>query len=331
MTFLDKPMQWYVFNTATNFTGSINVQHGWYNGNVAQGRRVVFGTTASTQDLPTQSASITVKSGAEAAIGANATWYAYHGVEIAGTLIVKGANATLSCHSAGAMGVKLAGGATLRFDSADAVLTCLTNFSFSSGTVSVAFASGVVPSDRQFLVQWPSGSPAPAGNFAFANNSLASTWELAKTSAGLVVKPKNRFDVPGTDSYIVYDSALESWLDDENFWMYEDDMTWQEFMEERGANGYLNWQNYILGLSASDPLAKVRTTISFDSQGNVVISVADSIPRAPTVAGFQVECKLLQTSDLQNWPSEGTTMNGKAATVQMLGGSHFFKVEVEIK
>ena len=137
--------------------------------------------------------------------------------------------------------------------------------------------------------------------------------------------------MPGTDSYIVYDSALESWLDDENFWMYEDDMTWQEFMEERGANGYLNWQNYILGLSASDPLAKVRTTISFDSQGNVVISVADSIPRAPTVAGFQVECKLLQTSDLQNWPSEGTTMNGKAATVQMLGGSHFFKVEVEIK
>lgn len=331
MTFLDKPMQWYVFNTATNFTGSINVQHGWYNGNVAQGRRVVFGTTASTQDLPTQAASITVKSGAVAAIGANATWYAYHGVEIAGTLVVKGANATLSCHSAGAMGVKLTGGATLRFDSADAVLTCLTNFSFSSGTVSVAFANGIVPSDRQFLVQWPSGSPVPSGNFTFADSALASTWELAKTSAGLVVKPKNRFDVPGTDSYIVYDSALESWLDDENFWMYEDDMTWQEFMEERGANGYLNWQNYILGLSASDPLAKVRVKIECESQDTVVISVADSIPRAPTVAGFKVECKLLQTSDLQNWPSEGTTMNGKTITIPVEHNNRFYKVIVEIQ
>ena len=331
MTFLDKPMQWYVFNTATNFTGSINVQHGWYNGNVAQGRRVVFGTTASTQDLPTQAASITVKSGAEAAIGANATWYAYHGVEIAGTLIVKGANATLSCHSAGAMGVKLTGGATLRFDSADAVLTCLTNFSFSSGTVSVAFANGIVPSDRQVLVQWPSGSPVPSGNFTFADSALASTWDLAKTSAGLVVKPKNRFDVPGTDSYIVYDSAVESWLDDENFWMYEDDMTWQEFMEERGANGYLNWQNYILGLSASDPLAKVRVKIECESQDTVVVSVADSIPRAPTVAGFEVECKLLQTSDLQNWPSEGTTMNGKTITIPVEHNNRFYKVIVEIQ
>ena len=232
MTFLDKPMQWYVFNTATNFTGSINVQHGWYNGNVAQGRRVVFGTTASTQDLPTQSASITVKSGAEAAIGANATWYAYHGVEIAGTLIVKGTNAALSCHSSGAMGVKLTGGATLRLDSADAVLTCLTNFSFSSGTVSVAFANGIVPYGRQVLVRWPDGSPAPAGNFAFADSTLAANRDLCKTSTGLVVKPKNRFDVPGTDSYIECDSALESWLDDENFVAGVHGGAWREWIHQ---------------------------------------------------------------------------------------------------
>ena len=171
----------------------------------------------------------------------------------------------------------------------------------------------------------------PSGNFTFADSALASTWELAKTSAGLVVKPKNRFDVPGTDSYIVYDSALESWLDDENFWMYEDDMTWQEFMEERGANGYLNWQNYILGLSASDPFAKVRVKIECESQDTVVISVADSIPRAPTVAGFEVECKLLQTSDLQNWPSEGTTMNGKTITIPVEHNNRFYKVIVEIQ
>lgn len=330
MTFLEKPKQWYVFNTATNFTGSINVQHGWYGGNVAEGRRVVFGTTASTQDLPTQSASITVKSGAEASIGSNATWYAYHGVEIAGTLIVKGAGATLNCHSDGAMGVKLTGGATLRFDSANAALSCLTNFSFSSGTVNIAFAPGVSPSDRQVLVHWPEGSPAPAGNFTFANTAFASTWELVKTPTGLAVKPKNRFDVPRTGSYIAYDSALESWLDDENFWMYEDYMTWQEFMEEEGANGYLNWQNYILGFSASDPLAKIKAKIGFDSQGNIVVSVADSIPRAPTVTGFTVEGKLLQTNDLKNWPSGGTPMNGKTITIPVEHNNRFYKVLVEI-
>ena len=335
MTFLDKPMQWYVFNTATNFTGSINVQNGWYNGTVAQGRRIVFGTTASTQDLPTQPASITVKSGAEAAIGANATWYAYHGVEIAGTLLVKGANATLSCHSAGAMGVKLAGGATLRFDSADAVLTCLTNFSFSSGTVSVAFGNGVSPSGGKTLVLWPIGSPAPAGTFVFSNASLASNWDLCKAANGLIVKPKDRFDIPGTDAYITHDAALDDWLDEQNFWMYEENnpgATWQDFLSENGENGYANWMNYALGLSASDPLAKVRATISFDSQGNVVVSVADSIPRAPTVTGFKVECKLLQTDDLQNWPSEGTTMNGTTATLPFSGTPRrFYKVRITLR
>ena len=320
--------QTYVFNVATNYTGSITIGAANY-GNSKTGRRVVFGSVATSSDIPSQSASITVKSGAEAAIGANATWYAYHGVEIAGTLIVKGACATLSCNSAGAMGVKLTGGATLRFDSADAALSCLTNFSFAGGTVGVAFAPGVSPSDRQVLVLWPAGA-APTGNFAFANSALASTWDLAKTATGLVVKTKNRFDVPDTGSYIAYDSALESWLDGENFWMYEDDMAWQEFMEERGANGYLNWQNYILGLSASDPLAKVKAKISFDEGGRVVVSVADSIPRAPVVAGFNVECRLLQTDDLKTWPPEGTLMDGKAIAVPFEGGRWFYKVAVKI-
>ena len=334
MSFTANPTQAYVFNTATNFLGGINVYAAdvWIAGQKEQrGRKIVFGSIESASDLPTQAASITVKSGAMAALGANATWYAYHGMEIAGTLIVKGAGATLSCHSAGAMGVKLTGGATLRFDAADAVLSCLTNFSFSSGTVNIVFAPGISPAAKQVLVLWPTGSPAPTGNFTFADSALASTWDLVKTSTGLVVKPRNRFDVPGTDSYIVYDSALESWLDDENFWMYEDDMTWQEFMEERGANGYFNWQNYILGLSASDPLAKIKAKIGFDSQGNVVVSVADSIPRAPAVTGFNVECNLLQTSDLQNWPSAGTPMNGKAITIPVEHNNRFYKVVVEIQ
>ena len=329
MTFLDKPTQWYVFNTATNFTGSINVQHGWYNGTVAQGRRIVFGTTASTQDLPAQSASITVKSGAEVAIGADATWYAYHGVEIAGTLAVKGANATLSCHSDGAMGIKLTGGATLRFDSADAVLACLTNFSFSSGTVSIAFGDGVSPSGGKTLVLWPEGSTAPAGTFVFANSSLAANWDLCKTSTGLIVKPKDRFDVPDTDAYISRDAAVDEWLDDANFGLY--DGTWREFMEETGANGYVNWINYVLGLPAADPTAKVIAKIYFDSQGKVVVSVADSIPAAPAIAGVKVVCKLLETDDPKTWPDTGLSSDGKTITVVKASGGRFFRVLIEIQ
>lgn len=330
MTFLDKPMQWYVFNTATNFTGSINVQHGWYS-NEAQGRRVVFGTTASTQDLPAQSASITVKSGAEAAIGANATWYAYHGVEIAGTLIVKGANATLSCHSAGAMGVKLTGGATLRFDSADAVLTCLTNFSFSSGTVNIAFADGIVPYGRQVLVLWPDGSQAPAGTFAFANASLAANWDLCKTSTGLIVKPKDRFDVPDTEAYIAHDAALDNWLEEQNFWMYEENnpgATWQDFLSENGENGYANWMNYVLGLPTTDANAKVRATISFDEQGRVVVSVADALSNAPDVTTVKTVFTLYSTDDLSDWPSVGEPMDGPTAVKQRDGARRFYRIGI---
>ena len=314
--------QAYVFNVATNYTGSITI------GGSSNGRRIVFGTT---NNLPSQAASITVQPGATASIGGGATWSAYHGIDVSGTLIVKGANATLTCDASAALGLRLNDGATLRFDAADAQLVFARAPTFASGSVKVAFAGGVLPADGKCLLAWPEGS-APNGTFAFADAALASGWELVKTSTGLVVKPKDRYDVPGTGACIAYDSALESWLDDENFWMYEElGWTWQEFMDETGANGYLNWQNYILGLSASDPLAKIKAKIGFDSQGNVVVSVADSIPRAPAVAGFSVECKVLQTADLGNWPSGGTAMNGKAIAIPVEHGNRFYKVTVKIQ
>ena len=314
--------QAYVFNVATNYTGSITID------GASKGRRIVFGTA---DNLPSQAASITVQPGATASIGGGATWRAYHGIDVAGSLIVKGADATLACNASAALGLRLNDGATLRFDAADAQLVFARSPAFASGTVNVAFANGVLPADGKCLLAWPEGS-APNGAFAFANAAFASDWELAKTSTGLVVKPKNRYDVPGTGAYIAYDSALEAWLDDENFWMYEEiGRTWQEFMEETGANGYLNWQNYILGLSASDPLAKIKAKIGFDSQGNIVVSVADSIPRAPTVAGFRVECRLLQTADLGNWPGEGAAMNGKVIAIPVEHDNRFYKVTVKIQ
>ena len=314
--------QAYVFNVATNYTGSITIDGS------SNGRRIVFGTT---NGLPSQAASITVQPGATASIGGGATWSAYHGIDVAGSLIVKGADATFTCDASAALGLRLNDGATLRFDAADARLMFARSPVFAAGNVNIAFADGVLPADGKSLLAWPEGS-APNGTFAFANAALASDWELAKTSTDLVVKTKNRYDVPGTGAYIAYDSALESWLDDENFWMYEEfGRTWQEFMEETGANGYLNWQNYILGLSASDPRAKIKAEIGFDSRGNVVVSVADSIPRAPTVAGFSVECRLLQTTDLGNWPSEGAAMNGKAIAIPVEHGNRFYKVTVKIQ
>ena len=143
-------------------------------------------------------------------------------------------------------------------------------------------------------------------------------------------KPADRFDVPGTDAYIAPCDALDEWLDDANFWMYEDYMTWQDFMEETGENGYVNWMNYVLGLSASDPLAKVKATISFDAEGRVVVSVADSIPDAPTVPGLKVVCTLLETGDLKSWPDTGVSADGKVVVVTRTHTGRFYRVAVSV-
>ena len=229
------------------------------------------------------------------------------------------------------MGVKLTGGATLRFDSADAVLTCLTNFSFSSGTVSVAFGNGVSPSGGKTLVLWPDGSQAPAGTFVFANASLAANWDLCKTANGLIVKPKDRFDVPDTEAYIVHDSALDDWLDEQNFWMYEENnpgATWQDFLSENGENGYANWINYLLGLPTTDANAKVRATINFDEQGRVVVSVADALSNAPDVTTVKTVFTLYSTDDLSNWPSAGEAMDGPTAVKQRDGARRFYRIGI---
>lgn len=178
--------QAYVFNMATNYTGSISIGAGNY-GTSMNGRRIVFGVASSASDIPSQYASITVKAGATASIGSNATWQAYHGVEIAGTLLVKGAGATLDCNASAAMGLKLDDGATLRFETADAKLAFAKAPQFSAGTVGVAFASGVAPTNGMVLATWPDGS-APAGGFAFSDTALAERWILSKTTTGLVVE-----------------------------------------------------------------------------------------------------------------------------------------------
>jgi len=147
-----------------------------------------------------------------------------------------------------------------------------------------------------------------------------------------IEKPTDRFDIPGTDAHIVRDAALDEWLDDANFDSYElGGGTWRQFMEEIGANGYVNWKNYVLGLSASDPMAKVKANISFDAEGCVVVSVADSIPNAPTINGVKIVSTLLETSDLKSWPSGGESADGMIVVVGKAANSRFYRVSLDIR
>lgn len=41
-------------------------------------------------------------------------------------------------------------------------------------------------------------------------------------------------------------------------------MTWQEFLSCKGANGYDNWMNFLLGYSAADPTRKFTARIEID-------------------------------------------------------------------
>ena len=329
MSFLDKPMQWYVFNTATNFTGSINVQHGVYNGTVIQGRRIVFGTTS---DLPTQSASITVKSGAEAAIGANATWYAYHGVEIAGTLIVKGENSTLSCNSGGKMGVKFTDGATIRFDAAGAKLNCPTNLTFASGTVKIAFADGVTPANNSVIATWPNTSTIN-GRFKLVG-AVTNDYEIATNATGLIFKekPNDRLDFSGY-SYLVEDDVRQWLLDKKpDYYEWEYEMySWQEYLLDSigSSNGYTYLQNFLLGYEPEgfkygEGVQKFSANIEIVN-GEVKITTTEGSIRDG--CGL---VKWLYRKDKMGDEWKKEKMDGKTITIGA-GGSEFYKISIEIE
>ena len=145
------------------------------------------------------------------------------------------------------------------------------------------------------------------------------------------MKPKDRFDIPGTDAYITHDAALDDWLDEQNFWMYEENnpgATWQDFLSENGENGYANWMNYVFGLPTTDASAKVRATISFDEQGRVVVSVADALSNAPDVTTVKTVFTLYSTDDLSDWPSVGEPMDGPTAVKQRDGARRFYRIGI---
>ncbi len=327
MVFADKPKQGYVFNLATNYTGAIVVEEGYY-GSDPQGRRVVFGAIAKPADLPAQSATITVQAGAMASIGAE--WSAYHGVEIAGTLLVKNAKAVLDCNAAGQVGLALADGATLVFETAQSSIKCNNALTLTNGTVKVSFSDGVTPASGATLVSWPEGTEIKEGTFELVGKS---GYKLETTATGLVIKrikPADAFDIPGTDAFLVNEGALATWLaDDETYqerleWN-EGDYSWQDYLAEKGLNGYPNWQNFLLGLSPQETKT-FQARIEIKGGKVVVTTTEGKIPE-----GYGVVKRLFRKAKLDDpWPSEGDVMTDTTETLGDAAASGFYKVSIEI-
>ena len=293
--------QTYVFNTATNYTGSISID-----ATSSKGRRIVFGSVSATSDIPTQTATITVKPGAAASIGGGATWSAYHGVEIGGTLLVKGANATLDCNSSAAMGLKLDDGATLRFETAGASLVFAKAPNFSSGTASVAFVSGVAPTNGMVLVQWPNGA-APVGDFAFSDSALATRWILSKTTTGLVVEnaplPETvqasvtvRYYEGGVQKEKSVDQSLPTQWATNYYPSLDTAAAVAAKYDDVAANGMAVWQCYMLGLDPTD--AESGLSLSMAIGGDKIAFAVEGLGETHSLYGISAYWALKTSTNL---------------------------------
>jgi len=332
MSFTGAPQQAYVFEVATNFTGSIDVGSGADAGagNAIRGRRIVFGAISSSADLPpreTKSASITIRPGALASIGPCATWHAYHGVEIAGTLLVKGAGGVLDCNAGGTMGVSLLDGAKLRFDAADASLVLNGHMaSGSSGSVTVEFASGVTPTSGQKLVEWSASGTVPAHRFMLSGG-LASGWALAKEQNALRIYKmpdlgEDVFSMPNSGVRFKPDMDIVSWMGG-----YFDDIDLQEFLEEDGWNGLPRYLSYALGIDA-DYDTTVKTEIAI-VDGKVVITPSKDAPEIP---GVVLVTTLYGADELSGNLPPVNVFRGRSFSIDPFDGSAkgFYKLEVTI-
>ena len=295
MSFTTGQRQGYVFETATNYSGSISIG-AQNNGGILGGRYIIFGTIASASELPanTHSATITVKQGATASIGGGATWYAYHGVEVGGTLLVKGADATLDCHASAAMGLKLDDGATLRFDAADAKLTFAKAPQFAAGTVNIAFADGVAPTNGMVLVHWPDGSLPNAGDFAFADSALSERFVLNKTATGLVVGNAPLPEKVEASITVLNGDWVESVFECDlpTSWAtnYYPSLDTPEAVaakyNETAANGATVWQSYMLGLDPTNAASTV--SLSMVVEGNEIRFAVEGLGESHALEGINV-------------------------------------------
>ncbi len=312
--------QTYVFNTATNFTGAITV-----NASGGSGRRIVFGVVSESSDLPSQSATITVKPGATASIGGGVTWFAHHGVEVGGTLLVKGANAMLDCNSSAAIGLKLDDGATLRFEAADALLAFAKAPTFASGTNYIAFASGISPTNGMVLVRWPDGS-SPVGVFAFADSALSERFVLNKTATGLVVGNAPLPETVAASITVLNGEWVESSFACElptswatNYYPALDTPSAVAAKyDETAANGAKVWQCYMLGLDPTN--AASRVSLAMTVVGNEIRFSVEGLGETHALDGINVYWYMKTATNLVTDATFRTTRNSASGLSPTFAG-----------
>ena len=331
MSFSGAPQHAYVFENAADFSGSITVGAASGAGGAMRGRRVVFGKVSSASDLPgggDKSAAITVKPGAVASIGAGASWTAYNGVDIAGTLIVKGAGASLDCNNAGTLKLLLEDGATIRFDSDDATLDFANTMKFESGTVVIALGDGASPSKRR-LATWKA---KPSGGFRLAGYD--GKWTLSADDTGLSlvkVKPpaEKRFDIPGCEFAWIEETPALQWLEGSetysDFIEWNVGATWQDFMDASGPNGCKNWRNFLLGYPADNSTRTFRATVEMNGGEVTVTTTEGDMPE-----GLGLVKKLYRADDLKGpWSVEA--MDSRTKTFDASRGKGFFRAEIVLE
>ena len=317
----------YVFNTATNYSGSISIGAGSYDSTM-EGRRILFGSIASGSDIPRQSALVAVLVNGKAAIGDGARWFAYNGVDVAGELIVNG-DASIACDATKASkGLFVEDGAVFRFGADGAKLTFEEPLVFTNGTANIAFGSDFTLADGLQLMAW---GAKPDGDFAVLDSALADGWRVVKRSSGLFLRKlhADRFDIPGTSAFVTKD---DEWLDDQNFLLYEESnpgATWVDFLADTGANGYPNWVNYVLGFSTENPDDVLKATVVFVG-GQVTVSVAGALSRAKSVAWMRPVAVMYSAEELGEWDG-GIRMDGFTVTLPASGDRGFYYVTVEFE
>ena len=184
------PRQILSFGTAEDFTGSINLyqkQDPNNAGQVHSGMRFVVGGDSMSGDAANDTTPfIQIDTGKTAKLGDGATWTAYNGIKVNGTVIVAGEGTFASAATFG-------DGATLTFNdlSSDKKLTLDSTLTFANGsTVNLAFSADSDKrafSDGKVIIDWTTYNAIPDGTFAFSDPSLANDWVLLKTTTGLKV------------------------------------------------------------------------------------------------------------------------------------------------
>jgi hypothetical protein len=229
------------------------------------------------------------------------------------------------------MGVKFTDGATIRFDAAGAKLSCPTNLTFASGTVKIAFADGVTPANNSEIVTWPNTSTIN-GRFKLVG-AVTNDYEIATNATGLVfkVKPYDRLDLSGY-TYIP-ETLVHNWLEGAGYDEYSG-KTWREYLT--GTIGFYNkytyLQNFLLGYEPEgykygEGVQKFSASVSFDADGNVVITTTEGT--VPAVQGL-VKKLYSKKNLLDPWTVKTVPFNSeKTTTVEKQGEAGFYKVEIE--